>query len=311
MIKLELPTDCQNYETVIDTCLESINITRKDVKERNLLYKDKIEQNKSDLIRISKIYIRLAKWNALFKYQYYTLKKEDLIKIGNHQVTNILTNDEMVKLYDKYFSKQGKLARKYYEAIINNAKNPNIQCPFCGGIGEPNELDHFLIKSKFGYYSIFPYNLIPICKDCNQKYKEEFYPKERNQQLIHPYLDDDCFFDEQWLFANIIIDFDDITLSTVKFYVNPPHHWSDDKKGKIQFHFDMFDLKKRYTIKSSWELSQVIRQIQEFKANGKLNEIDILACLISPVILDNRVNNWKKVLYEAIEQELSSIWNSI
>lgn len=299
MIKLELPNDCHNYSEILNSCCRNMN-------ESNALY-NKLKDNKSNLIII-------CSWNLYIKYVlkneiFYTFNlcnllnsMPDLVSIRNH---------EMMDLYTQYFSKKGTHARKFYEKIINNAKNPKIQCPFCGGIGEPNELDHFLPKSKFGYYSIFPYNLIPICKDCNQKYKKEFYPKERNQQLIHPYLDDDCFFDEQWLFANIIIDFDDITLSTVKFYANPPHHWSDDKKGKIQFHFDMFDLKKRYTIKSSLELSQVIRQIQEFKANGKLNEIDILACLISPVILDNRVNNWKKVLYEAIKQKFSSIWNSI
>lgn len=303
MIKIELPADCQNYENIIDTCCNNM--------QKNSLYKLKIMQNKSDLIRISNSYTRWARVNFLFKYQYCKLEEEDLIRMGNHQVTNLLTNEEMVKLYDEYFAKQRKPARRFYEKIINNAKNPNIRCPFCGGIGEPNELDHFLPKSDFGYYSIFPYNLIPICKDCNQKYKKTFYPTEKNNQLIHPYLDNDCFFDEQWLFARIILDTDDINLSTVKFYVNPPHHWSDDKKGKVQFHFEMFDLKERYTIKSTLELSQVISQIREFKENGKLNEVDILECLILPVIRDNRVNNWKKILYEAIEQEFSSIWSSI
>lgn len=303
MIKIELPADCQNYENIIDTCCNNM--------QKNSLYKLKIMQNKSDLIRISNSYTRWARVNFLFKYQYCKLEEEDLIRMGNHQVTNLLTNEEMVKLYDEYFAKQRKPARRFYEKIINNAKNPNIRCPFCGGIGEPNELDHFLPKSDFGYYSIFPYNLIPICKDCNQKYKKTFYPIEKNNQLIHPYLDNDCFFDEQWLFARIILDTDDINLSTVKFYVNPPHHWSDDKKGKVQFHFEMFDLKERYTIKSTLELSQVISQIREFKENGKLNEVDILECLILPVIRDNRVNNWKKILYEAIEQEFSSIWSSI
>lgn len=302
MIKIELPADCQNYENIIDTCCNNM--------QKNSLYKLKIMQNKSDLIRISNSYTRWARVNFLFKYQYCKLEEEDLIRMGNRQITNLLTNKEMVKLYDDYFSKKGKYARKFYEKIINNAKNPNIRCPFCGGIGEPNELDHFLPKSGFGYYSIFSYNLIPICKDCNQIHKKSFYPTEKNKQLIHPYLDNNCFFNEQWLFAKIILD-DDIALITVKFYVTPPHHWSDDKKGKVQFHFEMFDLKERYTIKSTSELSQVISQIREFKENGKLNEVDILECLILPVIRDNRVNNWKKILYEAIKQEFSSIWSSI
>lgn len=312
MIKLELPTDCQNYETVIDTCLESINITRQDVKDKNLLYKDKIEQNKSDLIRISNSYYRWTRVNFLFKYQYCKLEKKDLIRMGNHQVTNLLTNEEMVKLYDEYFAKQGKPARRFYEKIINNAKNPNIRCPFCGGIGEPNELDHFLPKSDFGYYSIFPYNLIPICKDCNQKYKKTFYPTEKNNQLIHPYLDNDCFFNEQWLFARIILDADDITLTTVKFYVNPPHHWSDDKKGKVAFHFKKFDLDRRFSTRSIDYLSDLIDEIIKGKENHRNIEYFISERL--DTVIDNsryHINSWKKSLYQAIKAEINNIWYSI
>lgn len=312
MIRLNLPVDCQDYEIVVDTCLESINITRKDVKDKNLLYKDKINQNKFDLIRISESYIRWARVNFLFKYQYCKLEDNDLIRMGNNQITNLLNNKEMVNLYDDYFSKKGKPARQFYEKIINNAKNPNILCPFCGGVGEPNELDHFLPKSGFGYYSIFPYNLIPICKDCNQLYKKTFYPTEKNKQLIHPYLDNDCFFNEQWLFATIIIDTNDITLSTVKFYVNPPHGWSDDKKGKVIFHFDTFNLDRRFSTQSVGDLGDLMDEIIRSKQNNR-NIQDFISERLDTVINSTRyyINSWKKSLYQAIKAEINNIWNSI
>lgn len=153
MIKLELPASCKNYENIIDACCNNMRVKS--------LYKFKIMQNKSGLIRISNSYIKWARVNFLFKYQYCKLEDYDLIKIGNCQIANLLTNKEMSDLYDNYFSKKDKVARKYYEEIINNAKNPNIQCPFCGGIGEPNELDHFLPKSGFGllfYFSLQSYS---------------------------------------------------------------------------------------------------------------------------------------------------------
>ncbi|MBF4102148.1 hypothetical protein INT80_00710 [Gallibacterium anatis] len=50
---------------------------------------------------------------------------------------------------------------------------------FLWGINIPTEIDHFLPKSEFCYYSIFPYNLIPICKDCNQTYKKNFFPENK------------------------------------------------------------------------------------------------------------------------------------
>ncbi|EXI62012.1 hypothetical protein MHD_01060 [Mannheimia granulomatis] len=304
MIKLELPNDCQNYETIVDTCLESINITRQDVKDRNLLYKDKIEQNKSDLIRISKSYIKLAQVNFLFKYQYCKLDGGELIRMGNHQITNLLTNKEMIELYDDYFSKKDKPAREFYEKIINNAKNPNIQCPFCGGVGEPNELDHFLPKSGFGYYSIFPYNLIPICENCNQKRKKTFYPTKRNEQLIHPYLDNNCFFDEQWLFAEIILDSHDIILSTAKFYVRPTDIWSDDTKGKINFHFEKFELDRIFSTKSAVELGDIIDEIITSKNNNRKIQ-DFITERLDTIISSKRhhVNSWKKLYINPLKRK--------
>lgn len=299
MIRLKLPNDCKNYLEILTSCISNMN-------QSNILYNN-LKDNKSNLIiRCSwDLYKRYVSQNEILHALNLCKlldSKPDLVSIRNH---------EMISLYTQYFSKKGTSARRFYEKIISNAKNPKIQCPFCGGIGEPNELDHFLPKSDFGYYSIFPYNLIPICKDCNQIYKRDFYSTEKSEQFIHPYLDDNCFFNDQWLFAEIIVDTDDITLSTVKFYVNPPHHWNDDKKGKVMFHFEKLNLKERYTIKSGLELSQLMSQIIEFKARGKLNEVDVLECLILPVIGDNRVNSWKKALYEAIKKEFSSLWGAI
>lgn len=301
MIRLKLPNDCKNYLEILTSCISNM-------KQSNILY-NKLKDNKSNLIiRCSwELYKRYASQNEILHALNLCKlldSKPNLVSIRNH---------EMISLYTQYFSKKGTSARRFYEKIISNAKNPKIQCPFCGGIGEPNELDHFLPKSGFGYYSIFPYNLIPICKDCNQLYKKTFYPTEKNKQLIHPYLDNDCIFNEQWLFAEITIDNSDVSLCIVKFYVKPPNHWSKDLKGKVRFHFEKFNLKERYIKKSSLELSQLMSQIIEFKERGKckLNEVDVLECLILPVIGDNRVNSWKKALYEAIKKEFSSIWGSI
>lgn len=306
MIKLSLPKDCKDYKKVLDACTNNINITHQNVKEKNLCYKHKIEQNKDYLIRISKVYIKWGQANLLFKYRDYKLENNNPI-IGNKSEIELLTNTDMTTLYSIYLV--AKRSGNFYDKILNYAKNPNIRCPFCGGIGEPNELDHFLPKSGFGYYSIFPYNLIPICKDCNQKYKNEFYPTQKNEQLIHPYLDDDCFFNEQWIFAEIIIDDNDINSISARFYVNPPNNWSEDKKGKVQFHFEKFELGRRYAIHSNSELFTLICQIIESKNSFNIDQQVFLGCMIDPIIKNNKANNWKKVLYEAVKQKLADIWH--
>ncbi|VEI46040.1 HNH endonuclease [Actinobacillus equuli] len=92
----------------------------------------------------------------------------------------------MVKLYE--YCLRDCRCGDVYDTIINLAQS--VKCPFCGGIGKPTQIDHFLPKSRYGHFSVLPENLIPVCKDCNTEYKKEFYPTEKNKQLIHPYLDD-------------------------------------------------------------------------------------------------------------------------
>ena len=219
-----------------------------------------------------------------------------------------IINKDVLYLYNTYFSKKGKRARTFYDQIINLAKDPKKQCPFCGGLGEPSELDHFLPKSVFGYYAIFPYNLIPICKECNQKYKKEFYPKTKNEQLIHSYLDNDCFFYEQWLFAEIIINNNDVSISTARFYVNPPNHWSEDSKGKVRFHFEKFKLDERFATRAGGDLGELIREVSHAKSN-KIDPQDFISARLAIHRESYPMNHWKKALYQAFEQQIRNIWN--
>lgn len=188
----------------------------------------------------------------------------------------------------------------FYDSILNYAKDPLIQCPFCGGISEPTEIDHFLPKSLHAQYTIFPYNLVPICKDCNQSYKKTFYPKNKNDQLIHPYLDEDCYFNDKWLYATCKID-SNFKISEVEFYVTPPDYWDKDKKDKIQFHFKKFELNKRFAIKAATEISCLNNII--FSLKNEFNSIEkILNCVINNK--DFSINYWKIVLYRAIKDTL-------
>lgn len=302
MIKLKLPSDCQNYSDIIDACYQPM-------RDSNPL-KQKIIGNKNGLISISTSYIRWAEANNLFKYKYCKISDDEYLIMPNGSRVNLLTNNDMIQLYEEYF--RGKKRGGFYEKIIISAKNPKIQCPFCCGIGEPEELDHFLPKSNLGYYSIYPYNLIPICKTCNQTWKKTFFPEEKNEQLIHPYLDNDCIFNEQWLFAEITIDNSDVSLSTVKFYVKPPNHWSDDLKGKVRFHFEKFDLDRRFSIKSVGDLGDLMEKIIRSKQNGR-NIQDFIDEHLDTIINSTRyyINSWKKPLYQAIKEEINNIWNSI
>ena len=51
--------------------------------------------------------------------------------------------------------------RRYLMSLANTGK-----CPICG-IGQASTLDHYLAKTIYPTYAVTPYNLVPVCKDCN------------------------------------------------------------------------------------------------------------------------------------------------
>ena len=65
------------------------------------------------------------------------------------------------------------LDKRIDEAIFDAINEFDKRCPYCskdlymGGIREKIEIDHFIPVSKGGQH--FPWNLVPICKDCNRK----------------------------------------------------------------------------------------------------------------------------------------------
>ena len=65
------------------------------------------------------------------------------------------------------------LDKRIDEAIFDALNEFGKKCPYCsknlyeGGIRDKMEIDHFIPISRGGQH--FPWNLVPICKDCNRK----------------------------------------------------------------------------------------------------------------------------------------------
>jgi len=93
-----------------------------------------------------------------------------------------------------YFNKKDKFKyeNEYYNAF-ELVKSLNIStCPYCNRNGIYNiknskkrtsELDHFYAQSKYPFFAMSFYNLIPSCKVCNQLKSDE------DKQYINPYDD--------------------------------------------------------------------------------------------------------------------------
>ncbi len=208
---------------------------------------------------------------------------------------NSLTKDDLIRLYDYYFRGDKKPGRHIYNRLLASA---NEKCPFCGGIGRPRNLDHFLPKAHFPQFSILPLNLIPSCRDCNMDGKGQSFAEVAETQILHPYLEASHFFEEQWIFAKYLIGNHDDP-NTIQYYVDPPCNWNDTDKARVRQHFNNFDIAKRYATRASSALTEVEAQYAAFRKSDMMNSFQQV--ILEPVIMNERFkNHWKRVMYLAL-----------
>lgn len=204
-----------------------------------------------------------------------------------------LDSSELIGMYENYFSREGKKIRSIYNAIL--AKSD--RCPFCGNIGHSAQLDHYLPKRYYPQYSIYPKNLIPICRDCNEGFKKASYAKEEEEQWIHPYFDKEIFFNEQWISANYKATNLEDPFATVEYFVNPPNSWSSIDKNRAQKHFDNLGLAIRFSKEANNQLQTLIPQVIELKQILTYSQLIEFYVNTS----NNRsVNHWERVMYQAL-----------
>lgn len=207
---------------------------------------------------------------------------------------------EFITLYETYFIKENKpSARAVYDQILASAQE---KCPYCCGIGNPRNIDHYLPKAHFPTYSILPINLVPSCRDCNMDAKADKVISTYEHQLIHPYLDKPHFFNEQWI--NIEFDSAVLDANTTFFYVvKTPDSWNDVDKERVRNHFKTCNLGVRFSKDAIDSFIVINDQIQELREHG-LSSRNIVNCLLEPYLkTSNRsVNHWEKVLVRGIVQ---------
>ena len=100
---------------------------------------------------------------------------------------------------------------------------------------------------------------------------------------------------------------DGTELGTINYSVNPPNTWSDDKKEKILFHFETFNLANRFATKSVSDLSDMLITMKKYK--GIISMDDFVKCSIDSILeTESKVNHWKKAFLQAVKDKISVIW---
>lgn len=263
-----------------DTCVSGVEAG--DLKNRLVACHDTIDERNNEYIN------QANAGNLSSLLPLITMRNEDPIVIGN------VSKSELVKLYD-YYMVQRQPARGIYDAILVAA---NDKCPFCGGIGRPKTLDHYLPKANYPQFSVLPYNLVPACRDCNTG-KSNSLATNVNEQVIHPYFDADFYFSVQWIFARVV----QTEPCSLEFFVTPPVTWQDVPKERVKQHFKDFDLAKRYSIQTAEELSTVMDQRRGFMREFTPERFcEYLRSVVSSSALF--ANHWKRVMYQALANDV-------
>lgn len=237
----------------------------------------------------------------------YTYPKANPLA-GNTEVVGHLTKTKLINLYENNLRNKDKPARDYYDALLVSTGE---RCPFCGDIGHTKNLDHFLPKAHFPEFSVMPLNLVPSCRDCNMGEKGQAYATVEDDQTIHPYVDKDIFYQEQWVYAEFVNEDD----GALRYFVQCPDAWSPEEKNRADNHFNCLDLANRYGLEAGKHLSEVIDQKNAFvdvilgfdpQASTQAIKNAFVDANLRPVIDSGQfANHWKKVMYQCLANSVT------
>ncbi|MFA6741337.1 MAG: hypothetical protein WCR78_07575 [Arcobacteraceae bacterium] len=189
---------------------------------------------------------------------YLNYIEESVIKYReNFNTLEELSKDQMPRLNDDIHNKlyglydlDNEVTKALKSEIKKHHKSQRqtyngLKCVYCGiKRQEAEDLDHYLPRSIFPAYSILSYNLIFVCKTCNQDFKKALFVEDDGSRcIINPYFDEI----EIYNFLKCTIDFDETTSFSIKYEVVNPDGMNNPKLLKVvKNHFSRLNLNERY-----------------------------------------------------------------
>jgi len=173
-------------------------------------------------------------------------------------------------LYKEVINKEIFPSKKSHFIKFRSLNKANIMCPFCGLTsllseydGKDNkkdDYDHWLSKGKYPFNSVNFKNLVPMCGQCNQKYKQQkdtLYEKDKGnkwkrRRVFYPYS------------KSIILNSVTVTINKRVSSLEKDDTWAVNLQGavvqseQINSWDKIFDIKSRYKnrikqrYKTSW-----------------------------------------------------------
>jgi hypothetical protein len=146
-------------------------ISRAETEDLDAIISEKNDNEKTKaLIRLKKeILLRYGKYNDI--------EKNKRIKKASFDA------DDIQALHSLYINKT-RTSRKIAQEVLGSPDAKHSDCCLYCGIGEIDQIDHFLPFQHFPEFSILHKNLIPSCGRCNEL-KSDFVPGIDGKDFLH------------------------------------------------------------------------------------------------------------------------------
>ncbi|RAL31642.1 HNH endonuclease [Rhodococcus sp. AQ5-07] len=171
------------------------------------------------------------------------------------------------------------------------------RCAYCNQ-HDAGQVDHYLPKSKFGEYSIYSENLVPICSICNLK-KLNRYKCEKGERLfLHPYFDrlpsgSVPFVKATLTFAKSVI---------IKFELVQIPGIGNDIWKILRNQFEALGLPARYTLDATREMQSMKDAFYVYYSRGGDTLVDYIQVQLGTKSNAFGPNHWLPVMLKAIAE---------
>ncbi|QFT12980.1 HNH endonuclease [Vibrio sp. THAF190c] len=224
---------------------------------------------------------------------------DDILENYDQMVRESQFKDSSGVLKDFYNNPPASLKKELLERRNEHGLS---ECPFCGNPVSPNTLDHFIPKSDWPEFSIFPNNLVPQCRDCAPIKGDDYFDNTDKLAIFHSPMYHKALSEVKF---SIVIDFDQTTKSicvTPKILLTQDIISCAVSVNRLKLHFKGLQVKNRIITYSK-------RMLRHWKSLLKENNFDISNALqtrINERSLHEQDKNWETALYKGIleNQEL-------
>lgn len=234
---------------------------------------------------------------VLNRYEIYNANKERLEKIGASSITADIDKAALHTSFNNTFKKdiKNKELKKVYESCQGI-------CPYCGE-SKIEEVDHYVPKEDYPEFTLYPYNLIPICNKCNKRKSSKFLDNIGNRQFINYYYDEIDDLD----FVKVRIQYDKNNIQkTIKIKYTADYNKITNKylREIIRSHYINLKLLNRFEDAASNEVSELIMTLisqterREYKIRDWI-QMTIEGKKNKQLIVYGK-NDWKYLLYNEL-----------